>query len=110
MNDEQLTKYLSAGHPESVRRLIAFRSSMILLIGWLGVTAVLCYQAMNFKPVDKGLLFGWGTLGGIIGTLAKYIFFRKPDPFPSPEALAEERQVKQEEQAEEAKEANEVKS
>ena len=57
----------------SSRRLVSYRSAMVLLIVLCSLTAVVCYQGMNFKPVDNGLLTALTLVAGIAATLAGVI-------------------------------------
>ena len=72
-----LIRFLSEGTTESSRRLIAYRCAMVLLIIDTAMAAVICYQGMNFKPVDNGLLTAFGALNLIIAGLAREIFHRR---------------------------------
>ena len=80
---DRITRYLSTGFPESSKRLIAYRCAMVLLIIDCALTAVICYQGMNFRPVDNGLLTAFGALNLIIAGLAQQIY-RKPDAQTKP--------------------------
>lgn len=75
---DRITRFLSWGTPESSRRLIAYRSSMILLVIACALTAVVCWQGMELHPVDNGLLTALTFIIGIIAALAQQIY-RKPD-------------------------------
>ena len=83
MTFEQLTRYLSTGTTESSRRLIAYRSAMVLLIIACALTAVVSYQGMNFKPIDNGLLTALASIVLIVAGLAREIY-RKPEAQPEP--------------------------
>ena len=89
MKLDQLTRYLSTGTTESSRRLIAYRSAMVLLIIACALTAVVCFQGMNFKPIDNGLLTALASIVLIVAGLAREIY-RKPDqPQPPKEFHAQ---------------------
>lgn len=78
MRADQIIKFLSRGTSESSKRLIAFRSAMTLLAGWIAMTSVVGYQGIRCKAVDNGLLTAWTFLAGIIAALAREIY-RKPE-------------------------------
>jgi len=84
MKLEMLTRYLSAGTPESSRRLIAFRCAMVLLVIACALTAVVCYQGINFQPVDNGLLTAPSSIVPFIVRLARGVFRRPDVPHPEP--------------------------
>jgi hypothetical protein len=77
MRVEQITKFLSSGTPESSRRLIAYRSVMVLFSIASALTAVVCYQGMSFRPVDNGVLTALSSIVLFIAGLAREIFYRK---------------------------------
>jgi len=89
MNADRLIRFLSEGTTESSRRLIAYKCAMVLLIIDAALAAVICYQGMNFHPVDNGLLTAFGALNLIIAGLAREIFHRKQENQTDAKAVPE---------------------
>lgn len=81
MKTETIIKFLSAGTSESSKRLIGYRSAMVLLVIACGLAAAVIYQACDTnppRPVDNGLLTSLTFIVGIVAALAQQIY-RKPE-------------------------------
>lgn len=65
----RLDRYLKG----SSRRLIAYRAAMVLLVVLCALTAVVCWQGMNFRAADNGILTAMTFIGGIVAALAREI-------------------------------------
>jgi hypothetical protein len=67
--DTRIDRYLKG----SSRRLVSYRSAMVILIVLCALTATACYQGMNMHPVDNGLLTALTFVAGIAAALAREI-------------------------------------
>lgn len=89
MKADRLLKFLSEGTSESSKRLIAYRSAMVLLIIDCSLAAVISYQGMTYHPIDNGLLGAFGALNLIIAALAREIYRKPSDTGSMPGEVAQ---------------------
>ena len=78
MKPADLARYLSAGTPESSKRLIAYQASRVLMGCQIALTTLVFWQGFISHTIDGGLLTAWTFGGGVLAALAQQIY-KKPD-------------------------------